>query len=104
MHSTEFDEKAATAHSADRPLVSITMPTFNRAHLVRLAIDAILGQTYTNLELIIVNDGSRDNTREVLDAYARQDPRVRVIHKENEGIPDTVNRGWRESGMPSFSL
>jgi glycosyltransferase involved in cell wall biosynthesis len=61
------------------------------------AIDAILGQTYAHLELIIVNDGSRDNTQDVLDAYARRDPRIRVIHKENEGIPDTVNRGWREA-------
>jgi glycosyltransferase involved in cell wall biosynthesis len=65
--------------------------------MVASAIDAILGQTYSNLELIIVNDGSRDNSREVLDHYARCDSRVRVIHKENEGIPHTVNRGWREA-------
>src|SRR3974390_3024822 len=81
----------------DQPLVSIVMPTYNRAHMVGQAVDAILGQTYLNLELIIVNDGSRDGTRDVLDEYARRDPRVRVIHKDNEGIPDTVNRGWREA-------
>ena len=80
-----------------RPLVSIVMPTYNRAHLVGQALEAVLGQTYSNLEIIIVNDGSRDGSREVLDEYARRDSRVRVIHKENEGIPETVNRGWRES-------
>ena len=97
MQSTGTKDNAAAPQKADQPLVSITMPTFNRAPLVGQAIDAILGQTYSHLELIIVNDGSRDNTREVLDAYARRDPRIRVIHKENEGIPDTVNRGWREA-------
>lgn len=73
------------------------MPTYNRAHMVGQAIDAVLGQTYSNLELVLVNDGSRDATRDVLDAYAARDARVRVIHKANEGIPDTVNRGWRDS-------
>lgn len=97
MQSTEMNHDVASAQVAEQPLVSITMPTFNRAHMVGLAIDAILGQTYANIELIIVNDGSRDNTRDVLDRYARQDARIRVIHKENEGIPDTVNRGWREA-------
>lgn len=78
-------------------LVTICMPTYNRAHMVGQAIEAVLGQTYSNLELIIVNDGSKDDTRKVLDDYARRDPRIRVIDKENEGIPDTVNRGWREA-------
>lgn len=73
------------------------MPTFNRAHLVGEAVEAVLAQTYPNFELIIVNDGSRDDSRQVLDEYARRDSRVRVIHKDNEGIPSTVNRGWRES-------
>jgi len=81
----------------DRPLVSIVMPTYNRAHMVGEAIDAVLAQIYTNWELILVNDGSKDNTREVIDGYAARDPRIRCIHKENEGIPDTVNRGWREA-------
>src|SRR5579863_2831109 len=97
MQSTDRNCDIAPARATGRPLVSITMPTYNRAHMVGLAIDAILGQTYSNIELIIVNDGSRDNTRNVLDAYARQDARIRVIHKDNEGIPDTVNRGWNES-------
>jgi glycosyltransferase involved in cell wall biosynthesis len=97
MQSKAINDAAAAPRNIDRPLVSIAMPTFNRAHLVGQAIDAILGQTYPHLELIIVNDGSRDSTPDVLDDYARRDSRIRVIHKENEGIPDTVNRGWREA-------
>ncbi len=95
MHLTDTSPLALAAPAAEQPLVSIVMPTFNRAHLVGLAIEAVRGQTYPNLELIIVNDGSRDNTRDVLDAVAQQDARIRVIHKDNEGIPATVNRGWR---------
>lgn len=79
------------------PLVSIVMPTYNRAHMVGQAIDAVVAQTYTNWELILVNDGSKDNTRQIIDGYAASDPRIRCIHKDNEGIPDTVNRGWREA-------
>jgi glycosyltransferase involved in cell wall biosynthesis len=97
MQSTGTRENDAVPQQADQPLVSIVMPTFNRAHLVGQAVEAVLGQTYSHLELIIVNDGSRDNTRDVLDAYARRDSRIRVIHKQNEGIPDTVNRGWSEA-------
>ena len=81
--------------------LSIVAPCYNEqeglsefvARMIKAA-EATVGEDY---ELILVNDGSRDNSRDVLDAYARRDPRVRVIHKENEGIPDTVNRGWRES-------
>ena len=78
-------------------LVSIVMPTYNRAHMVGAAIDAVLAQTHVSWELILVNDGSKDNTREVIDGYAARDPRIRCIHKDNEGIPDTVNRGWSEA-------
>lgn len=97
---TEMDSDAPAPPqpvSNDGPLVSIVMPTYNRGHMVAQALDAVLGQTYTHLELIVVNDGSSDNTQDVLARYADADRRVRVINKENEGIPDTVNRGFREA-------
>lgn len=78
-------------------LVSIIMPTYNRAHMVGEAIDSVLAQTYQNWELILVNDGSKDGTREVLDSYVAKERRIRAIHKENEGIPFTVNRGFAET-------
>ncbi len=77
-------------------LISVIMPTYNRAKMVGQAIDAVMAQTYQNWELILVNDGSRDNTREVIDGYAARDARIRCVHKQNEGIPDTVNRGFNE--------
>lgn len=77
-------------------LISVIMPTYNRAKMVGQAIDAVMAQTYQNWELILVNDGSLDNTREVIDGYAARDARIRCVHKQNEGIPDTVNRGFNE--------
>lgn len=92
-----IDEPIQPATSQLVPgLISVIMPTYNRAKLVGQAIEAVIAQTYTHWELILVNDGSRDNTREVLDAYAARDPRIRCIHKQNEGIPDTVNRGFNQ--------
>ncbi|MHC4536081.1 MAG: glycosyltransferase family 2 protein [Planctomycetota bacterium] len=52
-----------------RPIVSVIMPTYNRAHLLPKAIDSVFSQTYPEIELIIVNDGSTDNTQEALEPY-----------------------------------
>ena len=67
------------------------MPIFNGAELVQKGIDSILNQTYGNFELIIVNDGSTDNTIEVLNSY--KDSRLRVISQENRGISNAINAG-----------
>lgn len=82
---------------AEPPLVSVVMPTYNRAALVGKAIEAVLAQTYRNVELIVVNDGSRDNTDEVLARHAAQDVRVSFYSKPNEGIPDTLNYGFERT-------
>jgi cellulose synthase/poly-beta-1,6-N-acetylglucosamine synthase-like glycosyltransferase len=78
------------------PKISVVLPTFNRDALVKAAIDNVLHQDYPNLELIVVNDGSRDGTRQVLDALAARgnDPRLRVLHFENAGLPTALNRGF----------
>lgn len=81
------------AGQSETPLVSIVVPTYNRAHLLPQALDSCLGQTYRNIEVIVVNDGSLDNTEELLHRYAQTDPRVRVFTKANEGIADTLNYG-----------
>jgi glycosyltransferase involved in cell wall biosynthesis len=62
------------------PLVSVYLPTRNRHALLERAVESVLAQSYAPLELIVVNDGSSDGTREYLDAQARRDPRLRVIH------------------------
>ena len=58
----------------NQKLVSVVMPTYNRAHLLPRAIESALSQTYKNLEIIIVDDGSTDNTEQIVKKY--QDPRI----------------------------
>lgn len=73
-------------------LVSVVMPVYNGALYLKEAIDSILSQTYTNLELIIINDGSTDNSNEIILSY--NDPRIRyIVNEKNMGICITLNRG-----------
>jgi len=77
------------------PRVSVVMPAYNaRAFLVR-ALDSIRNQTYDDLEMIVVNDGSTDDTAQILAAYQQQEPRLRVSHQDNHGLADALNRGCR---------
>jgi glycosyltransferase involved in cell wall biosynthesis len=74
------------------PLVTVLMPVYNCASYVRDAVDSILQQTFTDFELLIVNDGSVDDTQEIINSY--EDPRIRVlVSPENRGIPVTLNLG-----------
>nr|WP_326185967.1 glycosyltransferase [uncultured Oscillibacter sp.] len=74
-----------------QPTVSIIVPVYNAENTLRRCIDSILEQEYTNFELLLVNDGSRDRSGEICDEYAAKDPRVHVTHKENSGVSDTRN-------------
>ena len=79
--------------SADQPLVSIVLPTYKRAHVLPSAIGSVLGQTYRNLELIVVDDNSPDATRDVVAAFS--DPRIRYVRNEpNLKLPRALNRGF----------
>lgn len=71
------------------PLVSIILPTYNRAHLIPYAINSILAQTYHNWELIIWIDGATDNTREVLNYY--DDHRIKIFSDKNQGVSYALN-------------
>jgi glycosyltransferase involved in cell wall biosynthesis len=75
--------------------VSIVLPVYNGAEYVTEALDSILAQTYTNFELIAVDDGSTDATPQILDDYAARDSRMRVIHQENQRLPGALNTGFR---------
>jgi glycosyltransferase involved in cell wall biosynthesis len=72
------------------PLVSVIIPTCNRGWVVRDAIDSVLGQTFADFELIVVDDGSTDETSQILEAYAG---RLRVIRQANQGVSAARNRG-----------
>jgi glycosyltransferase involved in cell wall biosynthesis len=76
-------------------LVTVVLPAYNGATMMREAIDSVLAQTYREIELIIVNDGSTDDTPRIADTYARVDARVRVIHQQNQKLPRALSRGFR---------
>lgn len=76
------------------PLVSVVIPVCNAQKYLRECLDSILSQTLTDLELICVDDGSKDDSGAMLDEYARRDSRIRVIHKENTGYGHSMNVGF----------
>lgn len=78
-------------------VVSIIVPAYNVEKYVSNCIDSLLNQTYHNIEVIIVNDGSKDSTPDILDEYPSRDSRVRVIHTENQGVSSARNTGIEES-------
>lgn len=73
--------------------VSIIVPVYQVEKYLRQCIDSILAQTFTDFELILVDDGSKDQSGQICEEYARMDGRVQVIHKENGGLSDARNRG-----------
>ena len=77
--------------------ISAIIPAYNIQEYLGPTLDSVLAQTYENLEIIVVNDGSRDDTGAVADAYAAKDSRIRVIHKENGGVTSARLRGVSEA-------
>jgi len=73
------------------PKVSVVMSVFNGEKYLREAMDSILTQTFTDFEFIIINDGSTDRTREILESYV--DPRIRLYHQQNMGLTKSLNKG-----------
>jgi glycosyltransferase involved in cell wall biosynthesis len=77
------------------PKISIVLPTYNGSKFIRTSIESCLRQTFTDFELIIVNDCSTDDTKIIIEEYVRQDNRVRIIHNEyNKKLPLTLNAGF----------
>ena len=78
--------------------ISVVIPVYNVERYLKQCLDSILTQTYTNLEIIIVDDKSPDKCPEIIDEYAKQDSRVKVIHnEENKGYAKSVNNGIKNS-------
>ena len=78
----------------DRKLkISIIVPIYKVEDYLPQCLDSLVGQTYQNMEIILVEDGSPDNSGAICDAYAAKDARVRVIHKKNGGVSSARNAG-----------
>ena len=75
--------------------VTVLVPTYNMRSYLPACIQSVLDQTYTNWELILIDDGSTDGSSELCDAYAHSDSRIHVIHQENRGVSAARNRGIR---------
>ena len=77
------------------PKISVVLPTYNGIKFIKQSIDSVLNQTFTDFELIIINDCSTDGTRELVEDYARKDARIRVFHNEtNLKLPASLNKGF----------
>ncbi len=76
--------------------ISVIIPVYNVEPYIRKCIDSVINQTYINLEIILVDDGSTDNSGKVCDEYATKDKRVKVLHKRNGGVSSAKNAGLKE--------
>lgn len=85
-------------------LVSIILPTYNGEKYLRTSVESCLNQTYANIELIIVNDCSKDSTLTIAEAYAKQDTRVKVINNPiNKKLPLSLNEGFKHATGAYFT-
>lgn len=82
-----------SVYKANSPLVSIVMPTFNRKSLLNRSINSVINQTYTDWELVIVDDGSSDNSFEIIDEYISRYENIRYLRHSNRKSPLATNAG-----------
>ncbi|MGM9600387.1 MAG: glycosyltransferase family 2 protein [Faecousia sp.] len=75
------------------PLISVIIPVYNVEKYLQRCLDSVIEQTYKNLEVILIDDGSTDHSGEICDDYAAKDVRIHVIHQENQGVSAARNKG-----------
>lgn len=95
--------QSASGSTEPRPGVSVVIPAFNYASFLPHAVNSVLAQSYSPLEVVIVDDGSTDATRETVEQYA-DDPRVRYVWQSNAGLSAARNTGIREARFPFIGL
>lgn len=83
--------------------LSVIIPIYNGERYLRGTLNSILGQTYVNYELILVDDGSTDETGTICDEYARKDERIKVCHQENKGMSHARDTGY-QTALPNTSI
>ena len=90
---SDFAQNYISEEPVRNPLVSIVIPFYNLEGTVTRCLSSVLAQTFTDFEVVCVDDGSTDKTGDLLDHYSRYDSRVRVIHQQNGGLSDARNHG-----------
>ena len=90
--------------NTSQPLVSVVVPSYNYGHLIRETLDSLAAQTYARWECVVVDDGSTDDTRAVVEAYAAAEPRVRYVRQENARQAAARNNGVRHSSGEYFQF
>lgn len=83
--------------AVNSPEISVIVPIYNSEQYLQACLDSILHQTQKSMEVICVNDGSSDNSMEIIEQSAREDPRVVVLDKENSGYGDSINQGFKRA-------
>lgn len=78
-------------------MISVIVPVYNVEKYIRKCIESVLNQTFQDFELILVDDGTKDKSGEICDAYAQKDPRIKVIHQENKGLSGARNTGLKKA-------
>ena len=78
--------RSSVQDGKSRPLVTVVVPVYNVSGYIRQCLDSLINQTLTDIEIIVVDDGSTDDSGRICDEYAKKDPRIFVIHKNNEGL------------------
>src|ERR1035438_6021495 len=78
-------------------LVSVIIPSYNRAYCVAHAIDSALAQTHGNVEAMVIDDGSKDHTRDFIQQTYGHEPRVKYLYQENQGVAAARNTGLRQA-------
>ena len=76
---------------SNNPLITVIVPVYNVEKYLTRCVDSIINQTYKNLEIILVDDGSTDSSPAICDNYAKKDSRINVIHKQNNGASSARN-------------
>jgi len=90
-------KEVSNTHTVVTDLVSVIVPVYNSVEYLRQCLESIINQSYKNIEIILINDGSTDNSGEMCDAYALSDKRIRVIHTKNNGPAAARNIAITES-------
>ena len=97
LSSTQSEERKREMEKKEmektNPKISVIVPVYNVERYLPRCIDSILAQTFTDFELLLIDDGSKDTSGEICDEYASKDSRVRVFHKENGGVSSARNLG-----------